>query len=451
MTVTREDLNPCTVKLNVVCSTDQVREGFDRAYKEAAKRVRIPGFRPGTAPRAVVEKNVDREWVMEAAADQIVRSTLKTALKDESIEPFVTPQVNLEKIEMDPFECVYTAQIGLRPIVELGDYRALKATRLVLPTTDEEVDAYIDELRQKKSKRTAVTDRGVTEGDVAVVNIKIAGEEGDGRTFMTIAGKTFEGLDALLLGMNAEDMKSADLEFPENFQEADWAGKKHHCQVTLRSVSTVQMPELDDEFAQEYAQESVADLQARIRTIFEKAKAEQARQLIHERLMDNLLSVSTIHVPDSMWEQVAEQRLRDVFKEQQEAGRTLEQYAQENGMSVEEFVDAVRKEAKLYVERAQAIQTIFVTEKMKLTNDDVKNELLSMSAEVNISPDELLALLRKNEAMQELTHRAINTRVMDFLESHATITDEDAVAPAEKPAKPKAAAKPKKPAAKKSE
>lgn len=450
MTVTREDLNPCTVKLNVVCSTDQVRQGFDRAYKEAAKRVRIPGFRPGTAPRSVVEKNVDKEWVMEAAADQIVRSTLKKALKDESIEPFVTPQVSLEKLEMEPMECVYSAQIGLRPVVELGDYRALKANRLVLPTTDEEVDAYIDELRQRKSKRTAVTDRGVTEGDVAVVNIKIAGEEGDGRTFMTIAGKTFPGLDGLLFGMKAEDMKSADLEFPDNFQEGDWAGKSFHCQVTVRSVSTVQLPELDDEFAQEYSQESVADLQARIRTIFEKAKAEQAHQLIHERLMDNLLSISTIHVPDSMWEQVAEQRLQDVFKEQQEAGRTMEKFAEENGMTVEEFVDAVRKEAKLYVERAQAIQTIFVSEKMKLTNDDVKNELLSMAAEFNISPDELLATLRKNDAMQELTHRAINTRVMDFLESHATIVDESAPAAAEAAPKPKAA-KPKKPAAKKSE
>lgn len=450
MTVTREDLNPCTVKLNVVCSTDQVREGFDRAYKEAAKRVRIPGFRPGTAPRSVVEKNVDKEWVMEAAADQIVRSTLKKAMKDESIEPFVTPQVSLEKLEMEPMECVYSAQIGLKPVVELGDYRALKANRLVLPTTDEEVDTYIEELRQRKSKRTAVTDRGVTEGDVAVVNIKIAGEEGDGRTFMTIAGKTFPGLDGLLFGMKAEDMKSADLEFPDNFQEGDWAGKSFHCQVTVRSVSTVQLPELDDEFAQEYSQESVADLQARIRTIFEKAKAEQAHQLIHERLMDNLLGVSTIHVPDSMWEQVAEQRLQDVFKEQQEAGRTMEKFAEENGMTVEEFVDAVRKEAKLYVERAQAIQTIFVTEKMKLTNDDVKNELLSMAAEFNISPDELLATLRKNDAMQELTHRAINTRVMDFLESHATIVDESAPATAESAPKPKAA-KPKKPAAKKSE
>lgn len=119
-------------------------------------------------------------------------------------------------------------------------------------------------------------------------------------------------------------------------------------------------------------------------------------------------------------------------------------------MSVEEFVEAVRKEAKLYVQRAQAIQTIFVTEKMKLTNDDVKSELLSMSAEFNISPDELLATLRKNDAMQELTHRAINTRVMDFLESHAAITDEGSAPAAAPAAKPKAT-KPKKAAAKKSE
>ena len=305
MTVTREDLNPCTVKLNVVCSVEQVKEGFDRAYKEASKRVKIPGFRPGTAPRAVVEKNVDIEWVHEAAADQIVRSTLKKALKDESIEPFVTPQVSLEKLEKDTSECVYTAQIGLRPVVELGDYRALQAQRPVQVTTDEEVEQYVDELRQKKSTREAVTDRGVAEGDVAVVNIKVDGEEGDGRTFMTIAGKTFEGLDHMLLGMRAEDMKSADLELPESFQEKDWAGKKFHCQVTVRSVSAVKMPSLDDNFAQEDGQMDIEELRGRIRELFDRAKNEHAQQLVNEQLMDNLLSVSKIHEPESMWEQVA--------------------------------------------------------------------------------------------------------------------------------------------------
>lgn len=450
MTVTREDLNPCTVKLNVVCSEEQVKEGFERAYKEAAKRVRIPGFRPGHAPRSVVEKNVDLEWVHEAAADQIVRTTLKKALKDESIEPFVTPQVSLEKLELESSECVYTAQIGLRPVVELGDYRALKASRPVQVTTDEEVDEYVNELRQKKSTREAVTDRGVAEGDVAVVNIKVDGEEGDGRTFMTIAGKTFEGLDKVLMGMRAEDMKSADLEFPDSFQEKDWAGKKYHCQVTVRSVSAVKLPELDDTFAQEYAQMSLDDLRGRIRELFDRAKAEQAQQLVNEQLMDHLLSVSTIHVPDSMWEQVAQQRLEDVFKEQKEAGKTMEQFVAEHGMSVEQFVEAVRREAKLYVQRAQAIQTIFVTEKMKLTNDDVKAELLSMSAEFRTTPDELLTLLKKNDAMQELTHRAINTRVMDFLNSHATIAAGDAPV-AEKSEAPKPKAPAKKKATKKAE
>lgn len=209
------------------------------------------------------------------------------------------------------------------------------------------------------------------------------------------------------------------------------------------------MPSLDDNFAQEYGQMNIDELRGRIRELFDRAKNEQAQQLVNEQLMDNLLSVSKIHVPDSMWEQVAQQRLEDVFKEQKEAGKTMEQFATENGMTVEQFVDAVRREAKLYVERAQAIQTIFVTEKMKLTNDDVKAELLSMSAEFRTTPDELLTLLKKNDAMQELTHRAINTRVMDFLNSHATISSEAAPAAAATAPKPKAPAKKK--AAKKAE
>lgn len=423
MTVTREDINPCTVQLSVICAPEQVTAGFDRAYREASKKIRVPGFRPGHAPKHLVQQSVNREALQESAADHIVSAVFKVALKDQAIEPFLRPSVEVKKLDEEAKECEFVARVPLKPVVELADYKSLKAERPAIDVTDEEVEQHLEEMRQRKSTREAVTGRGVKDGDVTVVNIRVEGEAGDGRTFMTIAGQTFPQLDQVLAGMNAEDMKSADLTFPENFQEKDWAGKTFHCQVTVRSVSAVKMPDLDDEFAKQYNLENVSDLKIRLKEIILKAKREQAAQFVNEQLLDNLLAASTIHVPDQMWEQVAYTRLQDIAREQQGQGSTLEKYAEQNGMTVEQLVEAVKAEAKLFVQRAQAIQDIFVKEGMKLTDQDLTLELQEMALEFRMDPETLFNELKKNNALQELTHRSINRKVMNFLNSHAEITE----------------------------
>ena len=292
---------------------------------------------------------------------------------------------------------------------------------------------------------------------MAVVNIKLEGETGDGRTFMTIVGQTFPELDALLAGTHAEDMKSADLTFPENFQEGDWAGKSHHCQVTVRSLSAVKLPQLDDTFAQEYDIANLSEMKGRMKEVILAAKQSQANQLVNEQLLSDLLESSTINVPDPMWEQVANQRLNDIAKEQQEKKKSFQAFAEEVGMTPEQLVEAVKNEAKLFVQRAQAIQEIFLKEELKLTNEDLTSELYEMARDFNMQPAEVLETLKRNNAMDELTHRTINAKVMNFLNAHATIeeVDADSPAPAPKATKAKAAAAEKaapaekKPAAKK--
>jgi trigger factor len=126
-----------------------------------------------------------------------------------------------------------------------------------------------------------------------------------------------------------------------------------------------------------------------------------------------------VHVPDTMWEGVANQRLRDIQEEQQKEGKSLEQYAQENGMTVEQMVEALQHEAQTHVKRAVLVQEIAIKEEMKLTNQDLNDELILMSREYGMKPEEMLGVLKKNEAMGELQHRAIFRKVTQFLNEHA--------------------------------
>ncbi len=275
-----------------------------------------------------------------------------------------------------------------------------------------------------------VTERGIMDGDVAVVNIKLEAEEGDGRNFMTIAGKRFLELNAALSGMRSDEIKSLELTFPANFQEKDWVGKTLKCHVSIRSISAVQMPELDAEFVKGFDVDSVDDLKGRVREAILRAKESMAVDFINEQLLEGILSKSTIHVPDTMWEQVAVRRLQDLQQEQAQKGKSMDDYAKESGMSIDEMVNAWKDEARLHVQRAVVVQKIFEEEKLQLTNEDFNRELHLMAREYNADPKELLAAMQKQNAMQELQFRAVFRKVTDFLRENAKIEDGK---PAEKP------------------
>lgn len=423
MQITREDLNPCTVKLTIVCEPAEVKDGFNRAFKTAAKNVRIPGFRPGTAPRHLVEKQVNPDALTEVAVEEIIKTTWQKAAAQENIKPFNSPSVDVKKVSQEDAACEYEIKISLEPVVELGEFKGLKADRPKIDVSDEEIEAQIEHMRRDAGKREKVTDRGAEAGDVAVVNIRVDGEEGDGRTFMVIVGQTFEGLDKVLTGMEAEDMKRADLKFPESFQEADWRMKELSVLVTLRSIGTMKLPDLDDEFAKTLNIENLDEMRNRIKEAVLVAKKEQSDNFVNEQLLDSLVHSSTIHVPDSMWEQVAQQRLQDMVRVQQERKKSLEDLATEYGKTLEDLANDVRAESKTFVLRAQAIQTIFTKEEMKINDEDLNQELFMMAHEYRIEPKLLIEELQKNNSTQELVHRSINRKVMNLLNAHAVINE----------------------------
>lgn len=435
MQVTREDLNPATVKLSIVCDAAEVKEGFEKAFKQLAKKVRLPGFRPGHAPRAMVEGLLSRDEWAETAVENIVRNTFHKAVEQQELrtDPTTSPSIQVKKVDQSANELEYDAKVPLPPHVELGDYKGLPAEQPPKDVTDEEVQFQIDEFRKRRSTREAVTDRGVDEGDVVVVNIKVDGEE-EGKNFMIIAGQAFfPELDEAVKGMRVEEIKSLDLTFPENFQEKDWAGQTKHATVTINSLSAVKLPDVDDAFAQSLQTENVEELRTRVHESLLRAKEQMAREVVSAKLLDALMERSTVHVSDNMWETLADRRLQEVAQEQAQQGKSLEQYAQENGMTLDQYVNAWLDRARLEVQRALLIQQVFVKENMQLSNEDLNLELFAMANEFGVGPEEMFNTLKQNNALDELQFRSISRKVGDFLLANAELSDAAPVeaAPAE--------------------
>ena len=440
MQVTREDLNSCTVRLNVVCSAEQVTDAFDRALKAIAKEVRVPGFRPGHAPKQMVEKMVDERELYGRASDILIDRSFKVAMEMEKVQPDtgVRPSVELTDLDRTAKTAAYTAKVPLPPKIQLSEYKGLPASHPATEVTAEEVEFQINELRKKQGSREAITDRTAQDGDYGVVNIKLDGEAGEGKNFMVVLGQTFPTLDKALMGMSAEEMKHLELDFPGTFSEKAWAGKKFQAQVTLNSISAITLPDLDDTFAKSVKTESVDELKVRMRESIIAAKGQMVRDMLQDQLLENLRQSSKVEVSDNMWEALANQRLGEIQEQQREAGKSLEQYAQENGMTMEEFVKAWQDQAKVHVERAMVVREIFAKEKLQITNDELNNELFFMAQEFQVEAMELLEYMRKNDSLQELHFRSISRKVSNFLIEHAVITEGDAPAKPAKAAKAKA-------------
>ncbi len=424
MRVEREELNPCTVVLKVTCSPEQVQAGVKKAIKTLSKRYKVPGFRPGTAPLGVLEQMLSPQDIDAFAQEETINATFKAAIQSEGLQ--VVDQAQVQNVEFDRAadKCEYTVKVPLAPKVELGEYKGLKAEKFRVEVSEEEIGRQVDELRTRSGKKKAV-DRGIREGDNALVNIKVEGAEGDGRNFMVVAGQTFPDLDVALNGMKTDDIKSVDLEFPEGFAEADLAGTKHKCTVTVRSVSALEMPELDDEFAKTLQLESLDQLRERIKGHIQLAKEKMAQEMVNERLLGGLMANSTVHVADTQWEGVAERRLGEIKEELKQQGATLEGYAQQNGMSEAEFVEAQQAEAKVQVQRAVLLQQVFNKEEMKITDRDTNEQFLRIAYENQVPEADLKKFAKEfgPAIRDEIVYRTIYAKVMTLLNESAEITE----------------------------
>lgn len=469
MSVQRTDLNPCTIQFTVSCTPEQIESGVDRAYKQFAKNMRIPGFRPGHAPKHVVAPLVPANDLAGQAAENIINSALKNILTEAKVQPHDSPAVNLTKLDLEKKECEFTAKIPLAPIVELGEYKGIEVVKESIEVTEKDVDEYLKTLQSRSGKREQVTGRGAAESDVAMIHVRADKGSDDGVSLLIVVGKSFAALDKAVTGMEAEEMKSVSLDFPADFANKDLAGKKGKWTLTVKSLNAVVVPELSDEFAQglggDLKSEGLKDLRERLSQRLQAAKAQMAQELVHEQIQEALVSRSKIEVPDTMWESVAGQRMNELAQQAREQGKSLEDYAKDAGMSVDELRDKWQAEAKVQVMRAVAAREVFAAEKLRLTNQDMNEMLVAMAYEYQVHPQDLIKAMQKAGNFRELEIRAVFKKTLDFLTAHSVEgsgeatkkpkvakkegAEEKAAKPAAKKATEKAPAAEKKPAPKK--
>ncbi len=372
------------VRLEIEVPADEVNRHFETAYRHLAARTRVPGFRPGKAPRNVIERYVGREAVLAEAVEHLVGEGYDAAVDQTDLIPIDQPEVEIDATtvrEGDPAR--FAAVVAVRPTVTLGAYTDYPFSLEVPPVTDEDVETVVGELQGQQATLRPVDDRGVEKGDLAAVSFRgtIDGEPFDGGTadrLPLVVGedRMIPGWEDQLIGVRVGESREFDLPFPDDYRVETLAGKTAHFEVTVGDLRERILPELDDAFAASVGDgQTMDELRAEIRDALERRAAAEGRHQLGDRIIDFATANATVELPEVMIaNEVAIMRdeLRSRLAEQQIG---IDRYLELARQTPEELMAELREPASQRVKTLLVLTAIAEQEGIDASDAEIDAEV----------------------------------------------------------------------------
>lgn len=389
MQVTQYEIDPVTLQFEIEIESERVNRAFDRAVRQLSKQFHIPGFRPGQAPRQVIEQFLSDADIKGEAARILVRESLGTLLQERDIIPYASPDYEIESIEENqPFS--YKATIPLPPKIELGDYKNMQVTATPQTVQPNEIENALEDIRRQLTTFQKIEERGAQAEDRADITIRsLEDENHEAQRYMAIVGRSFGELDNALAGMKPGETKTVTLTFPDDFEDEKLAGGMHAVEVHLQELYEALIPELNDELAQKVHFENVEALRANVENMLLIEKQRLERRRLQNLLIDQLRAASNVQLPKTLIDQHVQQELEE-FKEQlNQQGMSLIEYAVQNGMSEETLTEELRQQSTIRLVNSFILMEIAKNEKIEVKESEVNAEIEKIGEEGGYQPADI--------------------------------------------------------------
>jgi trigger factor len=420
-----------TVKLTIEVPSDQLDEDLDKTYRAIAREVKIPGFRPGKAPKPIIDAQVGADVVLEEFVNSSVPTYFRTAVTDEDLAPIGEPEVDVEQLEPGkPF--IFTATVEVRPRLELtqAEYRGVKVERPPTEVSDEEVDAWVERLRRQFAELEPV-DRAAHDGDYVTVNVGAtrAGEAVDRLTredylYAIGSGEFGSLLDAELVGTKPGDIVSVDDELDAERFGGELAGPTSF-RVLVKDVKTLKLPEADDAFAKTASEfDTMDELRADLREKVHEVKEREVQGVIRDRVLQALIDTVEVDLPDSLVQDETTHRVHHAEENAGRYGMSLDQMLEIQGWDRDRLAQDSRDHAVRAIKADLVLESVARAEDLQVTAEEIGAEIGSLAQAYDRDPKELAKQLDRTGQIVTLAGDIIRTKALDLLVEHADITDE---------------------------
>ena len=418
MSVQVENLEKNMVKLTIEVPAEELEKAIDAAYKKQKNQISIPGFRKGKVPRAMVEKMYGVEVFYEDAANTLMQQNYPSAVEESGVDIVSRPSIDVVQIEKGkPF--IYTAEVAVRPEVTLGKYMGVTVTKIDTSVSDDEVAEALEQQRNNNARTISVTDRPVAVGDTAVIDFEgfvdgVAFEGGKGENHpLEIGSHTFiDNFEDQLVGKNAGDEVEVNVTFPEQYQAADLAGKPATFKVKINEIKTKELPELDDEFAQDVSEfDTLAEYKESLKKNLEEKKENEAKRTKEDEAVQKIIDKSKMDIPEAMIDTQCETMIEEFAQRIAQSGLSMDQYLQFSGLTVDGLKEQVRPEALSRIQASLVLEQIAKDENIEVSDDDVNAEIEKMAASYGMEADKLKEYMGDAEKESMKKDLAINKAV----------------------------------------
>ncbi|MGE2728876.1 trigger factor [Mycolicibacterium vaccae] len=427
MKSTVEKLSPTRVRINVEVPFTELEPEIDRAFKQLAQQVRLPGFRPGKAPRKLLEARVGRGAVLEQVVNDALPARYSEAVASSSLQPLGQPEIEITKLE-DNEELVFTAEVDIRPEIELPDLSELKITVDPISVADEDVDAELESL-QKRFGTLVGVDRPAENGDFVSIDLSATVDGQDvpeakteGLSHEVGSGQLIDGLDEAIVGLKEGESKV----FTTKLVAGEHAGQDAEVTVTVQSVKTRELPELDDEFAQLASEfDTIDELKTDLREKVARIKRVQQAEEIRDKAIEELLTKVEVPLPENVVQAQVDDTLHNAIHGLDHDEERFAQSLAEQGSSREEFDADNRSNAEKAIKTQLLMDAIADKLDIQVGQNDLTERLVLMSRQYGLEPQQLLQVLQQNNQLPAMFADVRRGLTVAAVVHGATVTDTD--------------------------
>lgn len=421
MSVQVENLEKNMAKLTVEIAAEEVEKALQAAYMKEKGKISLPGFRKGKVPRNMIEKMYGPAIFYEDAVNTMLQDHYPSAADESGLDIVSRPTVDVVQIEKGkPF--IFTAEVAVKPEVKLGKYLGVQVTKIDTAVSDEELDEALEKERQKNSRTITVTDRPVQNGDTAVIDFEgfvdgVAFEGGKGENHpLEIGSHSFiDTFEDQLIGKNAGDEVDVNVTFPEQYQAKELAGKPALFKVKIHEIKTKELPELNDEFAQDCSEfETLAEYKEDLRKQLEQTKEDDAKRTKEDEAIQKIIDKSEMEIPEAMIETQCENMVEEFAQRIAQSGLSMEQYMQFSGLTIDKLKEQVRPEAETRIKSSLVLEQIAKDENIEVTDEEIDAEVAKMAAQYGMEADKLKEFMGDAEKKSMKRDLAV-TKAVDLI------------------------------------
>ena len=415
------------VELEIEVNAADFSAAVDAAYKKDVKKMSVPGFRKGKAPRAMIEKMYGTGVFYETAMNDVYPSALDAAIKESEYE-YVEDKIDLDVVSVGPEGLVFKAVITVKPEVKMRGHKSLKITRPAVSVSDEDIQAELNRLQEQNARMVSVEDRGAEMGDTVtfdfegfVDDVAFDGGKAENHALVLGSGQFIPGFEEQLVGAAVDAELDVNVTFPEEYHATELAGKPAVFKCKVHKIEKKELPEIDDELIKDCSDfDTVDEFKADAKKRLEDQRNAAADNVVDEKIAEGLIKCMKADIPAAMIENTINDRIQDFAYRLQSQGLSMDMYMQYTGMDIDAFRESFREQAEKQVKVRLALEYVVKNDKITVSDEDLEAEYKKFAEQYGMEVDQVKAAIPAAALSEDISVE----KAMKFIRSKATITTE---------------------------